>query len=126
MPAVTVNRAGVVGVSWYDRRESPDDQGWRSRFTASLDGGETFIGSVPVSEALYDPAENHVPPPTEAGQKANPRGAFSQFAFRYTGGDTPGIAAGEDFHVFWTDTRKGIAQVWTSVVKVEAPRALRR
>ena len=51
LPTVSVNRAGVVGVAWYDRRDSPDNHGWFVRFAASLDGGETFMPSVRVSEA---------------------------------------------------------------------------
>src|SRR5258708_15354428 len=51
LPVVAVNRQGVVGVSWYDRRDSADNLGWWVRFTASQDGGDTFLPSVRVSEA---------------------------------------------------------------------------
>jgi len=51
MPAVAVNANGVVGVSWYDRRDNVgDDLAYAVRFAASLDGGETFTPSVRVSE----------------------------------------------------------------------------
>ncbi len=48
-PMVAVNNVGIVGVSWYDRREAPAALGWRARFAASVDGGETVVPSVPVS-----------------------------------------------------------------------------
>ena len=59
MPTVAVNRDGVVGVAWYDRRDNPDNLGWWVRFRASLDGGETFLPSVRVSEAAaaFGPSE---------------------------------------------------------------------
>lgn len=50
LPTVAVNKAGVVVVSWYDRRENPDGLGWYVRARASLDGGETWLPSVRVSE----------------------------------------------------------------------------
>src|SRR5207248_2045702 len=51
LPAVGVNTAGMVLVTWYDRRESGDNMGWRTRAAASLDGGVTFTPSTPVSDA---------------------------------------------------------------------------
>jgi hypothetical protein len=42
MPAIAVNPSGAVGVMWYDRRDKPDDLGYFVRFSASVDGGETF------------------------------------------------------------------------------------
>src|SRR5262249_33931237 len=51
MPVVAGTPAGVVGVMWYDRREHSDNLGWDVRFSASLDGGDTFSPSVKVSEA---------------------------------------------------------------------------
>ncbi len=53
MPEVAVNNAGVVGVSWYDRRSHMDNVSYDVRFAASLDGGETFLPSVQVSEKSY-------------------------------------------------------------------------
>src|ERR1051325_2793091 len=55
-PSVAVNKDGVVGVAWLDRRQSKDNIGWRARFRASLDGGETWLPSVPVAEQATDPA----------------------------------------------------------------------
>src|SRR5260370_619761 len=49
-PTVAVNTGGVVGVTGYDRRDNPDNIGYCVRFSASLDGGETFSPSVKVSD----------------------------------------------------------------------------
>ena len=51
MPVVAVNKDGVVGVSWHDRRNNPDNLGWWIRFAASLDGGVTWLSSAQISEA---------------------------------------------------------------------------
>jgi hypothetical protein len=121
MPAVGVNKDGIVGVSWYDRREASDNRAWRCRFSASLDGGEAFLPSIAVAEAMYLPEENHVPPTPPEILATLTRPSFSQAVFRYTGGDTAGLSvdAAGIFHVFWTDTRTGIAQIWTSAVRVD-------
>jgi len=116
-PSIGVNNQGVVGVSWYDRRENTDDLGWRTRFAASYDGGLTFSASVPVSDAIYDPAQNHVPPPSDPTKIP-----FSQRFFTNNGGDVNQMTvdANGTFHVFWTDTRTGIAQIFTSTIRVSA------
>jgi hypothetical protein len=100
MPAVAVNRDGVVGVSWYDRRDNADNLGYWPRFSASLDGGAMFLSSVRVSTApnlVMDPKET-----------------------RLNGGDTAGLAADAAgvFHPVWIDNRTGTHQVWTTPVTV--------
>jgi len=129
MPAVAVNSAGVVGVSWYDRRESADNNGWRVHFSASLDGGDTFSASVKVAEAPYviDPNQ-----PQELEAETHPSGSWfvgpgaqdvdvSLGAFRFVGGDTAGLVADANgvFHALWVDNRTGLTQVWTADVSVE-------
>ena len=102
MPAVAVNDHGVVGVSWYDRRDAPDNLGYCVRFRASLDAGQTWLPSVRVSTA------DHV---DNAGES------------RKNSGDTAGLAADADgaFHPVWIDNRSAIPQMWTAMVKVRQP-----
>lgn len=102
MPNVAVNKDGVVGVMWYDRRENPDNRGYHVRFTASTDGGETFMPSTRVSESPNTPG--------------NAKGA----SFGVTGGHTAGLAAAADgkFHALWADNRTGKQQVWTAPISV--------
>ncbi len=103
MPAVAVNRDGVVGVSWYDRRDNTDNQGYTVRFAASLDGGQSWIRSARVSTGM------------------NARSEQNQSLFIITGGDTAGLAAGVDgrFHALWIDNRTGTQQVWTAAITVK-------
>ena len=103
MATVAVNRDGVVGVLWYDRREATDNLAYHARFAASFDGGVTFSPSVRVSAEPNDPRTQR------AGQ-----------AFLVTGGDTAGLTAAADgrFHAVWIDNRTGSQQVWTAAISV--------
>jgi hypothetical protein len=126
MPVVAVNDGGVVGVMWYDNRGSNDEHGYSVRFTASLDGGETFVPSVRVSEvsASYEIEKWQFHTPVIEEGYAEP----SEEAGRYRAtlrvdlwsGHYAGMAAGADraFHPFWVDNRTGLTQVWTATIRV--------
>ena len=99
MPMIIVNNTGVVGLSWYDRRDSPNNLSYRPRFAASLNGGANWLPSVAVATSSNElTAEDR----------------------HLNGGDTAGLAADADgvFHLAWIDNRTGVHQVWTATVKV--------
>jgi hypothetical protein len=104
LPAVAVNKTGVVAVSWYDTRGSrPGKPACNVRLRASLDGGQTWLPSVRVSEVA------------------------STFELQGPGrvqnvlGDTAGLAADAAgrFHPVWIDNRTGVRQVFTATVRVK-------
>jgi hypothetical protein len=99
MPVVAVNRSGVVGVSWYDRRDNSDNLGYYVRFAASVDGGKSWLPSVRVSSVAHVADDD----------------------MRKNGGDTAGLTADADgvFHPVWIDNRTGIPQAWTAGVRVK-------
>jgi len=130
-PIIAVNKEGVVGVMYYDRRDSTNNLDWTVRFAASLDGGETFLPTVQVAEApnrYGGSAElifargyggGHMP------QNQNYRGGALKFdlslsQFSLAGGHTAGMDADANgvFHPFWVDNRTGVAQVWTAPVTI--------
>jgi hypothetical protein len=124
-PAVAVNKDGVVGVSWYDQRETPAPyrMGHRVRFSASLDGGDTWSASVPVTEkntatmeGLYAYAR-----PADTVQTTGRGGEVSAQLMQAFKGHTAGLAAdaGGNFHPLWIDVRTGLPQVWTATVSVK-------
>lgn len=132
MPTVDVNREGIVGVAWYDRRDSPQNYGWSVRFAASVDGGDTFSPSVAVSNK---PAaikfQDQVtlsgfsygggkPESREKGGNLDVSIGFGS-VFTFNGGHTAGMAADAAgrFHPFWVDNRTGVEQIWTATVEVE-------
>jgi hypothetical protein len=101
MPMVAVNKNGVVGVCWYDRGDNADNLGYWVRFSASLDGGVTWLPSVRV----YTHANV-----VNAAEHDN----------HFNSGDTAGLTADADgfFHPLWIDNRTGIHQMWTATVTV--------
>ena len=131
LPVVAVNASGVVGVAWYDRRDHPDNLAWTVRFTASLDGGESFAPSVPVSAGFGDPLKTPKialeafvtggAKKSEWVKGASVQATLGPGGFFYNGGHTAGMAAdaGGAFHPFWVDQRTGIPQLWSAVVTVD-------
>jgi len=117
---VAVDGSGVVGVTWFDRRDHPDNLGWTVRFRASLDGGETFGPSVPVSDPV-DPWASDPMLLKEVGGILRP-GVLELgiHYFDFNAGHTVGFAAGApgSFHPLWVDTRTGSPQLWTAPVTV--------
>lgn len=108
-PAVTVNRDGVVGVAWYDTRHDREGLCFDLYFSASMDGGRTFLPNVRVTPKTSCPRSIE-----------RQRGVAQRWAF---GGDYSGLTAGADgsFHLLWADSRTGLYQVWSAVVRVETP-----
>jgi hypothetical protein len=123
-PTVAANSQGIVGVMWYDRRESFDNLGYWPRFSASLDGGKTFLPSVKVSEAPSSFKKPNLMSLSSLGSSIGDDGKLFFWVgmdfFHATGGDTSGLAASPDgvFHPLWVDNRTGVSQVWTAAVKV--------
>jgi hypothetical protein len=123
LPAVAVNKEGVVLVVWYDRREAKDKIGWRLRAASSLDGGETFSASVPVAE-VFNAYTDSTPWDMEANDLSgptSPRHIDLQLNSFFTGlGPTSGLAATADgtFVPTWFDNRTGVPQIWSASVKV--------
>jgi hypothetical protein len=129
MPTLAVNKDGVVGITWYDRREAKDNLGWRTRFAASVDGGETFSASVPVAEGmatvdsireleLFTSSYSYY-------QYTQPRTSPIEGALRlarspFEGGDYTGLMADAKgvFHALWSDNRTGVLQVWTAPITI--------
>lgn len=130
LPAAGVNKDGVLLVTWYDRRDAKSNLGWRMRAAASLDGGETFSASVPVTDNA-----NAYPLTTPwdlqgSGTRGFPRedeklvsARISIQRFFMGGGDTSGLAVDADgtFHPMWNDNHTGIPQLWSASLKVNGP-----
>ncbi len=121
---VAVNNAGVVGVSWYDRRNNQSDEfGYEVRFAASYDGGETFTPSVLVSEKphTFGGGEAWIPILRDLYSRWNntKRATIKVHRVNWVG-DTGGLAADASgrFHPVWIDNRTGVNQMWTATVSV--------
>ena len=104
-PQVTVNKNGVIGVSWLDGRDDPAGRCYALYFTASLNGGNTFL------------------PPTRVSTKPScpdPKRNGASFDRWPQGGDYHGLAATSEgiFHAFWPDASSGIFQTMAARLEV--------
>lgn len=109
-PAITVTDAGVLVVLWNDRRADPLDRCFRARASASLDGGATFVPSVPLTITDVCPA---------TGDLAD----FSTRRFRLrfaNGGETQGLAPlpGGDVLAVWVDEVDGVMHLRASAIRI--------
>ena len=123
MSELAVNRDGVVGLTWYDRRNSADDIGYTVRFSASLDGGDTWSPSVPIASApnTFGGVERWQILPS--GVLASGGGAQKFVLWRYEwmpSGNTAGLGADANgnFHGLWVDDRSGFKQLYTATAAV--------
>lgn len=103
--SVAVNRDGVLAVTWTQRRLVGAQSCHDVYFTASLDGGATFLPSARVSATTSCPDT----PGNDRVARRWPEG-----------GDYSGLAAAADgsFHLLWADSRDGMFRLWTARVTV--------
>jgi hypothetical protein len=134
LPAIEVNSGGVVGVTWYDRRADPANRDYQLRFSASLDGGDTWLPSVPTSSQRFVFRDNPEYPLLPTVRQLVSAGSRRRYGFQttvipgqrlYDGwnaapGDYAGIATTPDgrFHTFWIANPTGVAQVYSAAVSV--------
>lgn len=119
LPAVAVNKRGVLLITWNSEIvDSKENKHLCKRMaTASLDGGETFLTSVPVSNketnlsSISERAVSVYAKNTTVGLSGG----------LITDGVYQGLTASPDgiFHHIWSDGRTGTFQIWTAQIKVE-------
>jgi hypothetical protein len=139
MPTLAVNQNGVVGTTWYDRRESQNGYDFTVRFAASIDGGISFLPSVVVSEVPFAAVTPDAPWNVRgwvggggfekkymlyrSSQRKNGMPLNSQFSVPSTNfftQHTAGLAADGAgvFHAMWVNNRTGVPQVWSAPITV--------
>ena len=127
-PAISISRDGVIGISWFDTRDSAGT--YREYFTASLDGGDSFLPAVRVSAepSPIDSPGNDIARHTIDSPRITSTGEL-EFSFVVTSrgfriaGEYMGSVADDigTFHLFWSDNRSGRFQAWTTAVRVAPP-----
>jgi hypothetical protein len=94
-PALAVSNTGVIGVSWYDRRNDPSGNTlYQYYWTTSSNGGVSFAPSEPVSDV------------------ASPVVLDPYLATCYHGDYDTSVANGSTFYVQWSDDRNADADVF--------------
>jgi hypothetical protein len=119
-----VSDSGVLGIAWYDSRNAAGRRGYDLYFTASRDGGETFLRAARVTTAMSWPL--NATDVTLGGQSLGRVSdgvrwqLASTLAVRPTGGDYASMAADRDgvFHPVWLDARAESRQIFTAQIRV--------
>jgi hypothetical protein len=105
MPQITVNNKGYIGVVWQDRTQDPNGKCQSLFFTASIDGGKSFLKPVKVSSQLSC-MENELN--NWAGSRYKSGGDYTGFITDNNG----------DYIVIWPDSREGISQLYKAIIRV--------
>jgi len=58
MPWISVSSTGLVGISWLDRRNDPNNVNYQAFAAISRDGGKTFEPNVELTKAFSNPGIN--------------------------------------------------------------------
>ncbi|MEL6561590.1 MAG: exo-alpha-sialidase [Bacteroidota bacterium] len=105
MPQVTVNNKGVIGVIWQNRIDDKNGKCQFLYFTASIDGGKSFLPPVQVSSQL--------------SCMENERNDWAGSRYK-SGGDYTGFLSDNngDFLVIWPDSRDGISKLYMANIKI--------
>ena len=129
-PELSVNKDGVLGISWLDTRNSVshDAEHYDEYFAASMDGGETFTQPVRISDqsstrlgkgnmALQASSWDLKMPSGEEETRVSFISGTSRWP---AGGDYLQLATDANgvFHPVWADARTGTFQVQTAAVAV--------
>jgi hypothetical protein len=133
LPEIAVNKQGVIGIMWNDGREAPKGGADRTRFTVSLDGGETFLPSVAVATAPFTVGKGE-DWPHRLGitgdsiferdplfHRPKPLHTLNTAIFADANhGDTSALVADSTgtFWGLWTDNRTKYDQIWTAPIHV--------
>lgn len=99
MPAVAVGPDGTLDVTWYDRRDDPDNHLFALYHTYSLDGGRTFAENLRVTEVLVDEQFSH-----------------HQNGMVFMGDYIDLDASDGHAHAVWVDTRNGKADAFVATI----------
>jgi hypothetical protein len=122
LPMATFNRDGVLGIIWFETLP-PGNTLYDVFFTASLDGGASFLPPRRVTSESSKP--DHPANRTRVGVgdvlKRPELPFFSAYSRWKDAGDYTGLVADGDgvFHAFWPDARRGAFQLYTSRIAVE-------
>jgi hypothetical protein len=95
-PWINVNSAGLVGVTWLDRRDDLANVRYRAFAGMSADGGATFFKNVRLAAAPSDPR-------------------ISTF---YSAFPVHNVWGRDTLYAVWQDTRTGTALTWFGGVRI--------
>ena len=127
-PMIAANPDGALGVFWYATEGRSARDRFDAFFSASLDGGVTFLPPSRVSSETSRPSGtgNLRPGPWVRDDRGMVTVYLSSGLSRWPdGGDYIGLTADPDgnFHPFWADGRSGTYQLYTAAIRIRTDRA---
>lgn len=123
-PMMVVNNQGVIGIMWFGISNFEQQRQYDLYFSASIDGGESFLLPVKVTTEPSFPANVNnmkpVPNSVNSTEKSVNATLWSAFSWHAHGGDYLGLIADNDsfFRPFWADSRSETFQIWTTRINV--------
>jgi hypothetical protein len=117
-PVLAVDSAGTLGLLWMEPQAHMNETCFIASFTASVDGGLTFLAPVKLADVLSCPN-------TPTNQIAISPQESPTVARRWPdGGDYYGLVAvpGKGFHAVWSDSHTGTFQLWSTGIRIETTR----
>jgi hypothetical protein len=139
-PAMAVNRHGVIGLMWYDRRRLRQTTCYDVYLSGSVDGGRSFLPNVRANEHpscsagpgnwLGPASAFRWPSGGDVQERVNERQALAviTFAGRFAGGgDVQNLQADANgvFHGAWVDGSSGTMQLRHSAFRTGQRNATR-
>jgi hypothetical protein len=119
---VAVNRGGVLGIIWFEKLDHADAM-YDVFFTASLDGGDSFLPPRRVTShsSQADSPQNRALTQIGGIRKKGLSHFFSAYSRWKNAGEYTGLTADTEgvFHAFWPDARRGAFQLYTSRITVK-------
>lgn len=100
MPTVSVGPDGVVDVSWYDRRDDPENHLFDLYYAYSTDGGATWSNDLRITDVSSDEQHSH-----------------HQNGMIFLGDYRDSDSTVGEAHLVWVDTRNGKADVFVATVE---------
>lgn len=126
-PGLAVSANGTVGISWYDRRNDAADICYQEYFSASLDGGVTFLPNVAARARPTCPLARGNWQPNVSQYLDTSKGAYSVILSSggprfMNGGETQGLSglSGGRFQLAWIDGAEGVMQLASTTMEVAA------
>ncbi len=122
LPMATVDRDGILGIIWFEALP-PNFETYDLFFTASCDGGATFLPPRRVTSqpSISDSLQNRAITQIGGVRKKNEPIFFSAYSRWRWAGEYTGVTADNEgiFHAFWPDARRGAFQLYSSRISVE-------
>lgn len=128
LPMIAVNNEGIVGIEWFDTRNSKNQDSSELYFSASVNGGASFLQAAKVSSEPSFPISSGNLKPSQLSVRSMENKVSANFLSTFSrwpdGGDYIGLTTDSNgaFYPFWPDSRNRTYQLYSSKLIVSTPK----